>query len=176
MLFLKNTYHWETFVKSFIHCIFMLIYLFLIFKNTLQKVKFHNSIGSWTDYFPSIIDSYTYRIFVFVTSLYYSFLHVIINCSGRVLPTEKYIQNECKYLNNILKSKNRLTGEFVVIVIGYKIHNCITFWINWTDWSDRNSVLPACLLKPKDVFIRNETSALSISYYSDQWSGDERIK
>ena len=55
----ENKYLWVTFGKSFIFCIFMLIYLFLIPKNILWKVKFNNYIGSWTDYFPAIIDWYT---------------------------------------------------------------------------------------------------------------------
>ena len=40
------------------------------------------------------------------------FLYIIFNCSRSVLLIEKSIQFECKYLNNILRSKNRLTGKF----------------------------------------------------------------
>ena len=40
------------------------------------------------------------------------FLYVITNCSRSVIITQKSIQFECKYLNNILISKNRLTGKF----------------------------------------------------------------
>ena len=46
----------------------------------------------------------------------------------------------------------------------------------WNEWSDKNSALSAYLLKPKDVPIRNGTSVLLISDYSDQWSEDDRIK
>ena len=48
------------------------------------------------------------RIWVFIIL----FLYVIINFSRSALLIMKIIQSECKYLNNILRSKNKLTGKF----------------------------------------------------------------
>ena len=54
------------------------------------------------------------------------------------------------------------------IFIGHKIHIVIVSHL----WSTEMKYL----LKPKDVPIRNGTSVLLSSDYSDQWSEDDRIK
>ena len=68
------------------------------------------------------------------------------------------------YLNNILRSKNRLIGKFC----SYFILSLDIRFIVVSEWSDKNSAMSACLLKPNDPFKRNEVSVLLISDYSDQ--------
>ena len=76
------------------------------------------------------------------------------------------------YLNNILRSKNRLIGKFC----SYFILPLDIRFIFVSEWSDKNSAMSACLLQPNDPFKRNEVSVLLISDYSDQWSDDDRMK
>ena len=77
---------------------------------------------------------------------------------------------------SILSWEVKIDWEGNFVVTGYKVHNCITFRVYWTKWSGKNSALSAYLLKPKDAFIRNETSVLLISNYPDMWSDDDRTK
>ena len=137
-----------------------------------EKLNLPEAANSWGQF---IFKGITSRRWVCITLFLY-----VINCSISVLFIQKSMQFECKYLNNILGSKNRLTGKYcshciLPMVIRFIIvsHLIVS---HLTEWFDKNSALPSCLLKPKDISITNETSALLISVYLGQWSNDDRIK
>ena len=64
---------------------------------------------------PEIAGSWGHFIFNDVSTFWVCitlFLHVNTNCLRSVLLIFKNVQDESRYLNNILRSKNRLTGKF----------------------------------------------------------------
>ena len=81
----------------------------IIYKRSqiFEKLNLPEVASCWGQF---IFKDITLRIWVCIIFVCF------INCSRSVLLIQKSIQFEYKYCNNTLRSKNRLTGKFVVIV------------------------------------------------------------